>query len=575
MPTPERSSMSAVKVPGDTADHACQSALLRRTVWAFIALGLLARVVRYGLRFPLWEDECFLCANLIDRGYRELLQPLDYNQAAPFLFLWLQKLVVETVGFHEWGLRLVSFAASVASLFLFRHLAARLTSGRTLVLAVAAFAVGYPAIRYAAEAKPYGTDLLAALVLLTLCAEWRVHTAQSRWLWMLAATALPLTMLSFPASFVGGGVSLTILAVAIKAGLHRSPRIVCAWVGYNVALIGGFLLLWSLSAHVQNAATGDVMRTYWEAHFPPVTRPIDLAWWTIATHAGDVAAWPVGGPDGASTFTFLCCLAGVAVFVRSRQWTVLGLCLLPAAVNLFAAALRLYPYGGHIRLAIYLGPAVCLLFAAGLSELRLRFHRLPSQPRACVASLVVLGLIGLGSIARDVACPWKAPSDERARAFAQWFWPSAEFDGEVACLHTDLRQDFVRGGDSRPACGAQYVCNQFIYSPRHRERRPPDFNRVQAGCPLRCVQYRIGHEQFPFDQRGFERWLAEMETRFLLAGRETFAIPRYDKHDAVLATVDHIDVLTFVARPGMQDRQSPVSTGQELAIDSRSLVPLR
>jgi hypothetical protein len=248
---------------------------------------------------------------------------------------------------------------------------------------------------------------------------------------------------------------------------------------------------------------------------------------------------------------------------------------LPAGVNLLAAALRLYPYGGHIRLAIYLGPAVCLLFAAGLSELRRRLHHVPSQARAYAASLVVLGLIGLGSIARDAACPWKAPSDERARAFAQWFWPSAVFDGEVACLHTDLRQDFVKGGDSRPACGAQYVCNQFIYSPRHRERRLPDYKRVQAGCPLRCVQYRIGDEHFLFDQRGFGRWLAEMETRFVLTGRETYAIPRCDKHDAVLVTLDHIDVLTFVPRPETQSSQARPSSGQELAIESRHPEPLR
>jgi hypothetical protein len=391
---------------------------------------------------------------------------------------------------------------------------------------------------------------------------------------MLAAAALPLTMLSFPASFAGGGVSLTVLAVAVKSDLYRSPRIVCGWVGYNVALIGGFALLWYLSAHMQNAQTGDVMRTYWAAHFPPLTRPVDLVWWMIATHAGDVTAWPVGGPNGASTFTFLCCLVGIAVFAWRRQWFVLGLCLLPAGVNLFAAALRLYPYGGHIRLAIYLGPAVCLLFAAGLADFRRRFHRLLSQPRADVATLIVLGLIGLGSIARDVACPWKSRSDERARAFAEWFWPSAEFDGEVACLHTDLKQDFVRGADSRPVCGAQYVCNQFIYSARRRADRPPDFDRVRIGCPLRCVQYRIGDDRFLFDKPGFEHWLTEMETRFALAGRETYAIPRYDKRDAVLVTVDHIDVLRFVPRSETQSLHTASGT-LELAVDARDPERLR
>jgi hypothetical protein len=345
----------------------------------------------------------------------------------------------------------------------------------------------------------------------------------------------------------------------MRSRLHRSPRIVCGWAGFNVALLTGFLLLWTLSAHAQNEQTGDVMRAYWEAHFPPFTGVLDLVWWAIVTHTGDVTAWPVGGPDGASTFTFLCCLVGIAVCVRSRRWAILGMCLLPAGVNLFAAALRLYPYGGHMRLTIYLGPAVCLLFAAGLSELRERFHRRELQPRAYLASLVVLGLIGLGSIARDVVFPWKARSDERARAFAEWFWPSAQFDGEVVCLQTDLKLGFVEGANAKLNRAAQYVCNQHIYSARHHAHRPPDFSRVQRGRPLRCVLYRIGDHPLPFDRDGFEDWVSEMETRYVLAGRETWSVPRYDKHDRLLVTVDYIDVLKFIPRTSREGSHSEVA----------------
>ncbi len=33
-------------------------------LWVFLAVGLAARLVRYLLRFPLWEDEAMLSANL-------------------------------------------------------------------------------------------------------------------------------------------------------------------------------------------------------------------------------------------------------------------------------------------------------------------------------------------------------------------------------------------------------------------------------------------------------------------------------------------------------------------------------
>ena len=119
--------------------------------------------------------------NFIDRGYAELLQPLDYHQVAPLLFLWAERLLIDLFGYNEYAMRLLGFVSGVASLFLFRHLARRLLSGAALVAAVGIFAVAYPCIRYSAEAKPYGSDLLVGLGLMTLCVEWRRRPEQTRW----------------------------------------------------------------------------------------------------------------------------------------------------------------------------------------------------------------------------------------------------------------------------------------------------------------------------------------------------------------------------------------------------------
>ena len=40
----------------------------------------------------------------------------------------------------------------------------------------------------------------------------------------------------------------------------------------------------------------------------------------------------------------------------------------PAGLNLFAAALHRYPYGGHVKFSMHLGPAVCLLARILLDE---------------------------------------------------------------------------------------------------------------------------------------------------------------------------------------------------------------
>ena len=99
------------------------------------------------LQFPLWPDESYLACNYLDRGYLDLLKPLDHIQM-------LRPLCILGASDDHQDPRLLrlfvaayAFLCGIGSLFLFRRLAGRLLSGTALVLAFATFAVAYP-IRY-------------------------------------------------------------------------------------------------------------------------------------------------------------------------------------------------------------------------------------------------------------------------------------------------------------------------------------------------------------------------------------------------------------------------------------------
>ena len=171
--TPKPAEGFAAPDPFPTAAESLGAVRLSRIAWTFIALGILIRGIRYLLNFPLWPDEAYLAHNYLDRGYLDLLRALDYSQVAPLLYLWVQKAIVSICGFSEYSLRLYVFLGSIASLLLFRDLAGRLLQGVARLMAIATFAVAYPLIRYSAEAKPYGSDMLVALVLLVLLVRWR------------------------------------------------------------------------------------------------------------------------------------------------------------------------------------------------------------------------------------------------------------------------------------------------------------------------------------------------------------------------------------------------------------------
>jgi len=522
-----------------------------RLIWGFLILGVAARAVRFLLRFPLWEDECFLAANFIDCTYFDLLGPLNYHQVAPPGFLWVELTLVKLLGFNEWSLRLYPFFASVASLFLFRRLAGRLLRGTSLILAVALFSVTYSGIRYAAEAKPYGTDQFVALMLLSLAVEWWRGPDQRRWLWALTA-CLPLALsLSYPAVFVAGGISVVVALVIWSQpnsvgrfciGLASPP-----YLAFNLVLLASFGgLVWLATRNQANAELG-WMQNYWKDNLPSLAAPARFAWWLLVTHTGDLLAIPIGGQRGASTITFVLCLVGLAAMVRARRVTLLAFCLAPAALNIVAALLGRYPYGGHVKFSQFLAPAICLLLATGSTTLlgRRRGRAVPVR-RALAGGLAFCALIAAGTIARDFTSPFKSRTDQRYRDFARWFWFNMEFSGEAVCLKSDLGEEFAPGTFHDLGWSAMYLCNQRIYSPRHARGEAPRFDRVSDEWPLRCVEFKA--EVYRYDQAAFERWLAAMQSRWDLVARDTFPFPCYDQRGRNVLCVDAVEVYKFVPK---------------------------
>jgi hypothetical protein len=518
-------------------------------IWMFLALALVARAVRFLLCFPLWEDECFLVSNFIDCGYSKLTEPLNYHQVAPLGFLWLELTAVKLLGFSEWPLRLFPFVCGATSLFLFRHLAGRLLVGPARLFAVAGFCASYSGIRYAAEAKPYGPDQLVALVLLVAAVEWWRSGCQTRWLVALTLLTPVAISLSYPAVFVAGGISVFMAALLVadkRAGWWW-------WLIYNAVLLATFVLMLAVASKGQSNAELNWMQDYWKDHLPSLRSPLGFVLWLLKTHTGDLLAIPLGGEHGASTISFLLVAVGVIALARVRQYRLLLICLAPAGLNLVAALMGRFPYGGHVKFSQYLAPAVCLLLGVGAAAL-VNSGQKPAAVRQrslCIA-LIVLALIPVGTVIRDFACPYKSPTDVQYRDFARWFWPSAQFDGEVACLHSDLGLEFAPGTFHHLGWSAMYVCNQRIYSPRHRLGKPVAWSNIRDDWPLRCVEYRA--EVYPYNEPANRAWLDSMDMRYELVSRDVFPSPVFDQRGQNRLCFDSLVIYKFVPRRSLAEK---------------------
>jgi len=530
-----------------------------RCIVAFLVVGLAIRLIRYLLRFPLWGDEAMLAANLLDRDYAGLMQPLNFHQVAPLLFLWIELAAVKLWGFHEWSLRLFPLLCSIAGMFLFHRLARLLLRGPALVLAVGIFAATYSGIRYAAEVKPYGVDVMVSTLLLLLAVRWWRQPNDVRWLWALAAIVALVLGISYPAVFVAGGVSLAVAAVLLA---QPSRRGWLAWTVYNVALAGGFLVWYRLAVGAQTGAELGTMSQMWDESFPPRNSFTGLLVWLARAHTGSLLAVPVGGDHWGSIGTTLVCLVAVGVLFGKGRYRLLVLCGAPLVLNLLAAALRRFPYGGHMRLALYLVPMISILAGIGVNTIcrwlgRNRSAPQPARPaqqyhgerltRPAATAVIALLVLAALTIARDFVLPGKERQEIRKRDFAAWFWSSMERDHEVVAIGTDLKRIFPPPGVNWENCvSPQFMCNQRIYSPRQASGRSHDLDRVSRQRPLACVQY--WSHAAPYDQAAFDCWLGEMRQRYDLTATQHYTLLQDNDEDRVPEPPDRVDVYELVPR---------------------------
>ncbi len=413
---------SALSPPNST--YATAPILAMRGIAAFVALGAAWRILRYASAAPFWSDEAYLNHSLMRMSFHDLLvRPLEYGQVAPLLFVWIQKAVWSSFGGGEYALRAVSIAAALTALVLFAAVARRLLSPTGALLAVGIFACSYRVVRHAAESKPYAVDSAVAVLLIWIANSWLDRPTRVRAI-LIAALASAALWLSYPAVFVAGAVAATLLLGAranAPPDAARRPRSRSLDACGVSASVGASFAVYYLLYLGPRAAekSGGWLENYWSGSFPPHTGILDAAWWLLDVHTGRMFGYPAGGAPLGSVLTTAACAAGIVSLARRRVSAALVLLLAPFVLNLLAAALHKYPYGGASRLAMHLAPAICLLAGHGFAALieRIRAHH--SRQTVLRGFCAFLVLLALGGAAFDALVGLRSPEqDEHVREAA-------------------------------------------------------------------------------------------------------------------------------------------------------------
>lgn len=177
-------------------------------LWLIILLGIILRVIVYMQNRDLIIDEANIARNLFEKSYGELALPLKYEQYAPPVFLWIEKLSTQLFGFGELSLKLYPLLTGIAALFLMRAILLKFMSPMAAWLPLLMMASTYWYILYSTTVKQYMPDAMIALVLVWLAFQYDIFkTVKVRFnaIWILAGTIAIWS--SMPSIFVLIGVS--------------------------------------------------------------------------------------------------------------------------------------------------------------------------------------------------------------------------------------------------------------------------------------------------------------------------------------------------------------------------------
>jgi hypothetical protein len=319
-----------------------------------VLVGTILRVVQYLHHNSYWNDEAALVLNILRRDVRNLLEALDFAQAAPPLFLWAERLLYLRFGSSEYVLRALPVLLGLASLPLFAMLAWRLLRPTGAAWAVAWFAVNDRIIPQVCEVKQYSNDLFFSTLLLFAAFAPGPAAPALRRLARAAIVASVAFWFSFPSVIVFGGITLALLPQIVRQSRGLLRMTACT----IPPLISGALL----AKLVLSNPRDHYLNEFWAPYFVNFAHP--ARWFARAI-------FELGDYPFASLGVVVLVLAVLGMFVlrgQGRQ-TFVGAALATLLLALVASGLRVYPFGGS-RVTLYLLPPLFLLAGAGTQAWR-------------------------------------------------------------------------------------------------------------------------------------------------------------------------------------------------------------
>ena len=334
--------------------------VLQYTLYFFMALAAFTRFAIFLQSRDLFLDEVNVARNLYERSFSSLILPLDYEQFAPPLFLWITKLSTLFFGFSEMALRLFPYFSSILSILLLVYLINILLEKKYAIYPLALFAGGYLFLHYGTELKQYSSDFMVTLVLLVAAIKSDGYFREKKFLALWIVLGSFAIWLSMPAIFLLFSIGCYwILRISLSKDYKAlAPILVIGGIWLAQFAFYFFFIL-------QDQISSDYLQNYHANSFLYVP-------WKMSSFIHDlkILSGILGQAGGFSTLalisnSLLVLLGCFALYQEEKLRSLLF--FLPIATLLLAGLIHKYALAD--RLVLFIFPILFVLMAYGVQML--------------------------------------------------------------------------------------------------------------------------------------------------------------------------------------------------------------
>ncbi len=325
-------------------------------------IGFLLSIIQFINNRSLWLDESVLALNIINKGYLQLLKPLDFMQVAPILFLQIEKLFSELIKNTEYGLRLFPLISYLISLVLFYNITKNIRTNLLIrIFSISLFAFNATMIYYSSEIKQYMSDVFAlSIIYYYLTKNYKNERNKFLYLGILGSI---LIFLSNVAPIILLSVGLFLVFDIYSKKKDQIINLTVLSISWSTV----FLTYYMLFLHNHPSRQG-MLRFHENAHAFMPTNPGSLEFYHFLYLKGSmilVDLFQLSRYGG--IIVGIISLIGITELIKKRKFDIVILTITPPLTHLLVSALKLYPF--ETRLILYTFPCFIVIFSFGLNYL--------------------------------------------------------------------------------------------------------------------------------------------------------------------------------------------------------------